>query len=82
MKSILKNINIVDVVKRYIPLQLRGQNYFGLCPFHADDNPSLSVNEKKQIYKCFSCGNGGDAIKFVAEKEKISYLTACRKIAE
>ena len=46
-------INIVDIIKDYVSLTKRGKNYFGICPFHDDHNPSMSVSSEKQMYKCF-----------------------------
>ena len=54
--DILRRLDIVDVIQRYVPLTRKGKNFVGLCPFHEDGNPSLSVSREKQIFKCFSCG--------------------------
>ena len=56
IESIRKQANIIDIISSYIPLTQKGKNYFGVCPFHEDHSPSMSVSEEKQIYKCFSCG--------------------------
>ncbi len=78
----LKNIiDIVDVVGNYIELKKAGSNYKGLCPFHDEDTPSFVVSPSKQIFHCFGCGAGGDAIKFVMEYEKLSYPEAVEKLA-
>lgn len=81
-KEVLSKVNIVNVVKNYIPLIKKGRNFFGLCPFHNDTNPSMVVSEDKQIFKCFVCGTGGNAINFVQKKEKIAYRQALIKVAE
>lgn len=81
-KEVLSKVNIVNVVKNYIPLTKKGRNYFALCPFHNDTNPSMVVSEEKQIFKCFVCGTGGNAINFVQKKENISYKAALIKVAE
>lgn len=65
--------DIVDVISSYIPLTKKGRNYFGVCPFHDDTNPSLSVSPERQIYKCFSCGASGNVFSFVMDYEKISF---------
>jgi len=57
--------NIVDVVERRVALTKRGSEFYGVCPFHDDHKDSLQVNEKKQLYKCFACGSGGDSIQFL-----------------
>lgn len=80
--NLKSQISIVDVISRYVDLQKKGNNYVGLCPFHADKNPSMTVSESKKVFKCFSCGKGGDVFSFVAEKENISYKEACIKVCK
>ncbi|MRI58996.1 MAG: DNA primase [Epsilonproteobacteria bacterium] len=78
----LKNVvDIVDVIGNYIELKKAGANYKALCPFHDEDTPSFVVSPQKQIFHCFGCGAGGDAIKFVMEYEKLSYPEAVEKLA-
>jgi len=78
----LKNtLDIVDVVGNYIELKKAGANYKACCPFHGEKTASLVVSPAKQIYHCFGCGAGGDAIKFVMELEKLSYPEAIEKLA-
>ena len=74
--------SIVDVISHYISLSKKGRNYVALCPFHDDHNPSMSISEDKQIYKCFVCGAGGNVFTFVSNYEKISFLEAVYKVAE
>ena len=74
------SVNIVDVISEYVSLIPRGKNYFGICPFHDDNNPSMSVSPEKGIYKCFSCGATGNVFKFVQDFEKISFREAVKKI--
>ena len=76
------SVNIVDVIGSYINLDKKGKNYFGICPFHEDHNPSLSVSEEKQIYTCFVCGATGNVFSFVKDYENISFLEAVEKIAD
>lgn len=76
------SVNIVDVIGSYINLDKKGKNYFGICPFHEDHNPSLSVSEEKQIYTCFVCGATGNVFSFVKDYENISFLEAVKKIAD
>lgn len=73
--------NIVDVISSYIPLVKKGKNYFGICPFHDDNNPSMSVSEEKQIYKCFSCGASGNVFNFIMEYEHIEFKEALELLA-
>jgi len=78
----LKNtIDIVDVVGNYVELKKSGGNFKGRCPFHDEKTPSFVVSPAKQIYHCFGCGVGGDAIKFVQELEKLSYPETLEKLA-
>lgn len=74
-------LNIVDVISSYIPLTKKGRNYFGICPFHDDHNPSLSVSSEKQIYKCFVCGESGNVFNFVMNYEHISFPEAVNNLA-
>ena len=78
----LRKLDIVDVISSYIDLQRSGNNYRARCPFHPDDTPSLFVSPSKGIWKCFGCGVGGDAIKFVALYENISYTEALLELAK
>ncbi len=78
----LKNrLDIVDVVGSYLELKKNGANFKAICPFHNDSNPSLVISPSKQIYHCFSCGAGGDSIKFVMEYEKLNYPATIEKLA-
>lgn len=82
MNEIRNKTDIVDVISKYITLTKRGKNYFGVCPFHDDHSPSMSVSPEKQIYTCFSCGASGNVFTFVADFEKISFAQAVRLLGE
>lgn len=82
IEDIRNSTNIVDVISHYISLKKKGSSYFGLCPFHPDTHPSLSISPKKKIFKCFVCGTKGDVFSFISKYEKISYLQAVKKVAE
>ncbi len=69
--EIRSKIDIVDLIGEYVPLVQKGRNYFGVCPFHNDTNPSMSVSREKQIYKCFSCGASGNIFTFVRDYEHV-----------
>lgn len=73
--------DIVTIVSQYVPLRRAGSKYVGVCPFHNDRHPSMNVNPRMGIYKCFACGAGGDVIKFVQEFEKIGFAEALRQVA-
>ena len=81
-EDILKHADIVKVIESYIPLIKSGKNYKGVCPFHDDTNPSLTVSPEKQMFKCFVCGTGGNAITFVQKYEHISFMQALKKVAD
>ena len=80
--SIQRKANIVDIIRDYVPLTQRGKNYFGICPFHDDHNPSMSVSPEKEVYKCFVCGNAGNVFNFVMEYEKVSFYEAVKIVAD
>ncbi len=80
--DVLKNANVVDVISSYIEVKQKGRNHVALCPFHDDKNPSLQISAEKQIFKCFVCGTGGNAIRFVELYEHIPFMEAMRKVAE
>ncbi|MBQ8453267.1 MAG: DNA primase [Prevotella sp.] len=74
----LIGLSIVDVVSDYVQLKKSGINYKGLCPFHADKNPSFVVSPAKNICHCFVCGKGGNPVSFVMEQEKCDFPQACK----
>lgn len=80
--EIRKSVNIVDIISSYLPLTKKGKNYFGVCPFHDDKHPSMSVSEEKQIYTCFSCGASGNVFKFIQDYDNVSFLDAVKKCAD
>ena len=81
IEEIKNKANIVDVISRYINVIKKGNNYLAICPFHSDTNPSMNISVEKQIYKCFSCGAGGNVFTFVSEYEKIGFIDAVIKVA-
>lgn len=78
INEIRNKVDIVEVISKYIPLTQRGKNYFGVCPFHDDHSPSMSVSKEKQIFTCFSCGATGNVFTFVADYEHIGFYDAVR----
>ena len=81
--SLIKDrLDIVDVVSQYVVLKKSGANYWGLCPFHNDKKPSMSVSPSKGIYKCFSCGAGGDALSFLVKIQNREYKDVILELAE
>ena len=82
INDIRSKINIVDLISEYVPLTKKGQYYWGICPFHNDKNPSMSVDEKRQTYTCWSCHNSGNVFNFVEQIENISFKEALKKLAD
>jgi DNA primase len=81
-EKVKQQADIVRVIGEYVPLKKAGQNFRGLCPFHAEKTPSFNVHPSKQIYHCFGCGQGGDVFKFVMEMEKCAFPESIRIVAE
>jgi DNA primase len=81
IQEILGRIDIIDIVGGFVKLKKRGANYLGLCPFHNEKTPSFTVSPSKEIYKCFGCGRSGNAISFIMEHEKYSYVEALKWLA-
>jgi len=73
VNELRRKADIVEVISSYLPLTKKGRNYFGLCPFHDDTNPSMSISSEKQIYKCFVCGASGNVFNFVMDFEHLSF---------
>lgn len=74
--------DIVQIVSAYVPLKKNGSRYWGLCPFHHEKTPSFSVNAELNLYYCFGCKAGGNAVNFIQEMERLSYSEAVTYIAE
>ena len=82
LNEIRNSLDIVEVISGYLPLTSKGKNYFGVCPFHDDHSPSMSVSREKQIYTCFSCGATGNVFKFIQDYENVSFMEAVKKCAD
>ena len=80
-EQLKSSIDIVDIISNYIELKKAGANFKANCPFHGEDTPSFVVSPAKQIFHCFGCNIGGDAIEFVKQYEKLNYPEALEKIA-
>ncbi|WP_206816236.1 DNA primase [Chroococcus sp. FPU101] len=73
IEEVKQRVDIVEIISEYVVLKKRGKDLLGLCPFHDEKSPSFSVNQSKQLYYCFGCGAGGNAIKFLMELGKQSF---------
>lgn len=79
----LKNtVNIEDIVGKYVKLKKNSGGAVGLCPFHNEKTPSFNVKKDKNMFKCFGCGKGGNAIDFVSLYENVGFVDAVRKVAQ
>ena len=74
--------SILDVVSDFVSLKKRGANYVGCCPFHNEKTPSFNVSPARNIYHCFGCGKGGNAVNFIMEHEQMSYPDALKYLAK
>jgi DNA primase len=80
--TLVKQANdIVDVIGEYLPLRKQGRTFKGLCPFHDDHTPSMTVDPQHQNFKCWACGKYGDVITFVQERERVEFLEALQILA-
>lgn len=82
INAVLKHHDIADIVSRSVQLVRRGRNLIGLCPFHSEKTPSFTVSPEKQIFHCFGCGVGGNAIKFMMDIEGYTFPEAVTHLAE
>jgi len=81
-EEIKSRADIVDVISEYIPLKQKGKAFVGLCPFHDDTNPSLSVRRDMGQFRCFSCNTGGDVFTFIMKYQNLTYPEAIKSLAE
>ncbi len=82
INEIRNSADIVTIISSYIDLKAQGKNFFGICPFHDDHTPSMSVSRERQLYKCFVCNKGGNVFKFVQDYENVSFPEAVKKVAD
>lgn len=79
--EIKTRLDIVEIIRQYMPLKASGGNFLGKCPFHNEKTPSLSVSPTKQVWHCFGCGRGGDLFSFIMEIENLNFSEALRLLA-
>ena len=82
INEIRTSVDIVEIISSYLPLVAKGKNFFGVCPFHSDHSPSMSVSKEKQIYTCFSCGATGNVFNFIMDYENVSFMEAVKIVAD
>ena len=81
LDEIRNRIDIVALISEYVPLKKSGKGYKGLCPFHQEKTPSFMVDEQKQIFHCFGCGEGGNIYTFIMKIEKLNFPEAVKLLA-
>lgn len=82
INEIRQQADIVDIISRHISVTRKGKNFFAICPFHNDTNPSMSISKEKQIYKCFVCNAAGNVFTFIQKYKKIPYMQAVKEVAD
>ncbi|RPJ11289.1 MAG: DNA primase [Deltaproteobacteria bacterium] len=82
VSEVRERARILEVVSDYVTLKKTGRNYKGLCPFHSEKTPSFMVNEEKQIFHCFGCGEGGDVFTFLMKTGQFSFPQAVEELAK
>ena len=82
INEIRSKIDIVELISEYVPLTKKGKYYWGKCPFHNDNNPSMSVDEVRQTYTCWSCHNSGNVFNFYEQIENISFPEALKRLGD
>jgi DNA primase len=82
IEKVKESIDIVNIISDYIHLKRSGSNYIGLCPFHNEKTPSFTVSDTKQIFHCFGCGEGGDAVSFIMKMENLDFPDAIKFLAD
>ena len=82
VEDLLARINIIDIISQHVKLRRTGKNFLGLCPFHKEKTPSFTVSLEKQIYYCFGCHEGGNAINFLMKYENLTFQEALENLGK
>ena len=82
INEVLSRNDIIDVVGGYVQLTKKGNNFWGLCPFHNEKTPSFSVKQDQQFFYCFGCHSGGNVIQFIQKNERLDFIDAVKFLAE
>ena len=82
IQEVKEKADIVDVISEHIVLKKKGKEFVGICPFHDDTKPSMTVSPSKQFYYCFSCGAGGNSIKFLMEFTRANFSDVVLSLAK
>jgi DNA primase len=79
--DLLQRVDLVDLIDSYLPLKKTGSNFVARCPFHSEKTPSFSVSRDKQLFHCFGCGAGGNAISFLMDYNHLDFVEAVEDLA-
>lgn len=82
IEKIIESNDIVDVISEFVPLKRAGRGYMGVCPFHNDKGPSMSVSQEKQLYHCFGCGASGNTVGFIMKIRNLDYIDAIKYLGD
>ena len=82
VEAVKSAAEILPLVEDYVRLRKAGSTYKGLCPFHQEKSPSFTVSPARGTFKCFGCGEGGDAIAFVTKLESVDFVGAIETLAK
>lgn len=82
IEKVIQYSDIIEVISEFVPLKKSGRNYMGVCPFHSDKGPSLSVSMEKQLYHCFGCGASGNVVGFMMRLRNMEYINALKFLAD
>ncbi len=82
IEKIIESNDILEVISEFVPLKRAGRGYMGVCPFHNDKGPSMSVSQEKQLYHCFGCGASGNIVGFIMKIRNLDYIDAIKYLGE
>ncbi|RYX99029.1 DNA primase, partial [bacterium] len=82
IEEISSRIDIVDLISEIVVLKKSGSGFLGLCPFHQEKSPSFNVNQQKQIFRCFGCGEGGNIFQFHMKYHNLDFKHALKELAD
>lgn len=82
IQKIIESSDIYEVISEFVPLKRAGKSFMGVCPFHSDKGPSMSVSQDKQLYHCFGCGASGNVIGFIMQIRNLEYIDAIKYLAD
>lgn len=82
IEKIIESNDIIDVISEFVPLKKAGRGYMGVCPFHNDKGPSMSVSQEKQLYHCFGCGASGNTVGFIMRIRNLDYIDAIKYLGD